>query len=145
MVVIEVPKVDVLAVGEGLLSDIPSTLHYLLSRLLEQDDALLHAERRPTQQEATFFLRRRGDGREGDDVPVATLPAGVFSSIVSRVALALDIDYTGGGHARGVLAQGGWRHECRVFLSKCRESGYWIRIYVRPEPARGAAGATAGR
>ena len=138
MAVIEVPKVDGLAEGEGLVSDIPSTLHYLLSRLLEQDEALLHAEYRRTEQEVTWFVRGRGDGREGEDEAVATLPAGIFSSLVSRVALSLDIDYTSGGHARGVLAQRGRRHECRVFLSRCRESGYWIRVYARLAPPAAA-------
>jgi len=115
-----------------LLSQIYVTLSFLLTRLLSHEEGLLHADyRRGSDQNVTWYVRPRTGGNEQDDVPVAVLPAGAFSSLVARIALAAQIDHQRGGAAPLTLCQNGRRFDCRVFLSKCRESGYWIRLYAR--------------
>jgi hypothetical protein len=107
-------------------------LPFLLTRVLEHEEALLHAEyRRGLDQNVTWYVRQRTDGKDHIDVPVAVLPAGIFSSLVTRIALSAEIDHQRGGAAPLTLSQNGRRFDCRVFLSKCRESGYWIRLYAR--------------
>ena len=129
MSVIEIPTVN----------ELPADLHvprlvlpFLLTRLLEEDEALLHAEhRRDDAPCVTWSVRRRSEGKDGDDRPIAQLPAGIFSSLISRIALMADMDYQRGGAGSMTLTQSGGHFECRVFLSRNRESGYWIRIYSR--------------
>jgi hypothetical protein len=107
-------------------------LPFLLTHLLEHEDALLHAEyRHDGEHTVTWYVRRRSDGKELDDRPIAHLPAGMFSSLVSRIALSADVDYHRGGAGTMTLPQNGRRFECRVFLSRNRESDYWIRVYAR--------------
>jgi hypothetical protein len=126
----------------SIVNDLPADLHvprhvlpFLLSRLLEHDEALLHAERRrDAASSVTWFVRQRSEGKEGDDRPIAQLPAGIFSSLITRIALPADVDYQRGGAGSMTLTQNGQRFECRVFLSRNRESGYWIRIYSRRIP-----------
>ena len=144
MKALEIPKTETLATGDGLLSNIPAVLAFLLTRLLQHEEALLHAEWRGAESEVSWYVRPRGTSGEADDVAVAALPAGIFSSLVSRVALSFDIDYTHGGSGRGILTQGASRHDCRIFLSRCRQTGYWIRIYavaIQPSVSQGADGA----
>jgi hypothetical protein len=115
-----------------LLGDIPASLCFLLSRLLAMEEGLLHADyRHGSEQDVTWYVRRRGDGKEHDDVPVAVLPAGIFSSLVARIALEAGIDHQRGGAGALALSQEGRQFDCRVFLSKCRETGYWVRLYAR--------------
>jgi hypothetical protein len=127
---VEYHRVDAMPDPERVLSEIPRALSFLLTRLLSHDRALLHAECRRGTPEMTWYVRQRTDASEGQDVPVATVPWGIVSSMISRVALAFDIDYTTGGYGRGTLLFEGRRFDCRVFLSKCSDSGYWIRIYA---------------
>jgi hypothetical protein len=130
MNVIDIPIVNELPAD--LLSEIYVSLAFLLTRLLANEEGLLHAEyRHGSEQDVTWYVRLRSDGKEQDDVPVAVLPAGIFSSLVARIALKAEIDHQRGGAAPLMLSQNGRRFDCRVFLSKCRESGYWIRLYAR--------------
>jgi hypothetical protein len=126
--------IDVLPVND-LPADLLSpmrVLPFLLTRLLSSDDALLHADyRHGSDDTVTWYVRQRTGGIDQDDAPVAVLPAGIFTSLVTRIALHADIDHHRGGAAALTLSQNGRRFDCRVFLSKCRESGYWIRLYAR--------------
>jgi hypothetical protein len=126
---LDVPTVNDLP--SDLLGNIPKSLAFLLTRLLTNDEGLLHAERRELNRDVTWYVRHRIDGKDQDDVPVAVLPAGIFSSLVARIALAAEIDHQRGGAAPLTLSHNGRQFDCRVFLSKCRESGYWIRLYAR--------------
>ena len=130
MNVIDIPTVNDLP-GD-LLSNIPVSLSFLLTRLLSSEEGLLHADyRHGSDQNVTWYVRQRDDGKDQHDVPVAVLPAGIFGSLVARIALAAQIDHQRSGAAPLVLSQNLRRFDCRVFLSKCRESGYWIRLYAR--------------
>ncbi len=130
MNVVDVPTVN--GLPGDLLGDIPKSLAFLLTCLLTTEEGLLHAEcRHGCDQDVTWYLRPRTDGNDHDDVPVAALPPGVFSSLVARIALTAGIDHQKGGTAPLALSQNGRHFDCRVFLSKCRESGYWIRLYAR--------------
>jgi hypothetical protein len=108
------------------------TLAFPLTRLLTNEEGLLHADcRHGSDQNVTWYVRQRTGGNDQDDVPVAVLPAGIFSSLVARIALKAEIDHQRGGTGVLTLRQNGRRFDCRAFLSKCRESGYWIRLYAR--------------
>jgi hypothetical protein len=128
--------VDALPDREQVLSDIPRAVGFLLTRLFSHERALLHAERLGPEPErdVTWYVRPRGVPGEGDDAPVAALPAGIFSSIVSRLALAFDIDYTSGGYGRRDVPFEGRRFDCRLFFSRCAASGYWVRLYAAARP-----------
>jgi hypothetical protein len=130
MNVLDIPTVNDLP--EDLLSSIRVSLAFLLTRLLTNEEAMLHAEyRRGCDQEVTWYVRQRTDGKDHDDVPIAVLPAGIFSSLVARIALAAGIDHQRGGTAPLTLSQAGRCFDCQVSLSNCRESGYWIRLSAR--------------
>ncbi len=130
MNVIDIPTVN--ALPEDPLGKIPTSLSFLLTRLLASEEGLLHADyRHGVDQNVTWYVRHRTGGTDQDDVPVAVLPAGIFSSLIARIALAAEIDHQRGGAGPLALSQNGRRFDCRVFLSKCRESGYWIRLYAR--------------
>jgi hypothetical protein len=131
MTTVEIAAVDALPPLEESLGAIPTVLAFLLTRLLREPEALLHAERRRSEAEVAWYLRPRDNEGEGEDVRVASLPAGMFSSLVSRVALMADVDYARGGAGDLELTQGSRKHVCRVFLSRCRASGTWIRVYGR--------------
>jgi hypothetical protein len=127
---IELQRVDMPPEGESALADIPRAIGFLLTRLLSHDQALLHAEYRRTESEVTWYVRARLKAGEGEDEAVATLAAGTFSSILARLAVTFGIDYTTSGCATGTMLLEGRRFDCRIFLSKCKASGYWIRIYT---------------
>jgi len=130
MNVIDIPTVN--ALPADLLGNIPASLAFLLARLLAHEEGLLHADyRHGADQNVTWYVRQRTGGKDQDDVPVAVLPAGIFGSLVARIALAARIDHQRSGAAPLTPAQNGRRFDCQVFLSKCRESGYWIRLYAR--------------
>jgi hypothetical protein len=130
MTVIDIPIVNDLPAD--LLGNIRASLAFLLTRLLTGEEGLLHADyRHGSDQNVTWYVRQRNDGKDQDDVSVAVLPAGIFSSLVARIALEAQIDHQRSGAAPLTLSQNGRRFDCRVFLSKCRESGYWIRLYAR--------------
>src|SRR4051812_995686 len=117
-----------------LLSKIYVTLAFLLTRLLASEEGLLHADyRHGGDQDVTWYVRPRKDGNDQDDVPVAVLPAGIISSLLARIALMAGLDHQRGGTGPLTLWQNGRRFDCQVSLSKCRESGYWIRLYARGE------------
>jgi hypothetical protein len=134
MVEIEHQRVDTISDGEGVLANIPRALGFLFTRLFTRDDggALLHAEHRAGEAEVVWYVRPRGDGVDGADAPVATLPATSFSSMISRVAIAFDVNYITGGAGRGTILFEGRRFDCTVFLSRNRATGYWIRLYAVP-------------
>ena len=71
-------RVDVLPDREGVLSDIPRAVGFLLTRLFSHERALLHAERlgAESERDVTWYVRPRGPSGEGQDVPAAALPAG---------------------------------------------------------------------
>jgi hypothetical protein len=96
-----------------LPSDLLVPLHvlpFLLTRLLEYEEALLHAEyRRNGEPLVTWYVRPRRDGQELDDRVIAQLPSGIFSSLVSRIALMADVDYQRGGAASLTPMQKGCR------------------------------------
>ena len=123
-------RVDDMPDRERVVSEIPRAVGFLLTRLLSAHQALLHAEDRHTEADVTWYVRPRGPQGEGEDVPVATLPAGIFSSIAARLALAFGIDYTTGGYGQGAILFEDRRFDCRVFISKCAASGYWVRVYA---------------
>ena len=116
--------------AEQALSDIPRALGFVLTRLLSHDRALLHAEHRRPEPAVTWYVRRRSESAEGEEVPVAALPSGTFTSMVTRVALLFGVDYRTGGRGRGILSFEGRRFDCVVFLSRRPESGSWIRLYA---------------
>lgn len=132
MNVLDVPKVA--ALPSDPLGAIRVVLAFLLTQLLATRHATLHADyRHGVDETVTWYVRRQADdgSDEGDDVPVASLPAGTFSSLVARVALAAGIDHQTRGDATLALRQDGQTFVGRVSLSKCKQSGYWIRLYTR--------------
>ena len=142
MAEIEIYRVDVMPDREQVLGDIPRAVGFLLTRVLslgqDHGQALLHAEARHAEPEVTWYLRRRGGEGEGEDSPVGTVPIGILSSVLARLALAFDIDYVAGGCGRGTIVFEGRRFDCRVFLSKSAACGYWIRFYVATAKPPGA-------
>ncbi len=128
---IEVPKVEALAQAGEPLEHVLTVRHFLLTALLKHDDALLHAEHRRPAPDVTWYVRPRSDEHEGDDEAIAVLPSAILQSVAARLAVLLEIDYKEGGQGRAVLSQDGRRYDCRVFLSNCRASGYWVRVYAR--------------
>ena len=129
--VIEVRRVESLAeVGEPL-EQVATVLYFLLTSLLKQKEGLLHAEHRRPQSEVTWYVRPRADGNEGHDGPVAILPAAILQSCTARMAMALDLSHIEGGYRKAVFSLEGRRHECSVYVSNCRQSGCWMRIYAR--------------
>jgi len=131
MTAIEIPKVVSLnGVGDPL-EHILTVFHFLLTSLLNREQALLHAEYLRPAADSTWYLRPRSSDGEGVDEPVATLPSAIVSSCAARLALAMEFHHTEGGAGRLMLTQGSRRHDCRVFLSNCRGSGFWIRVYGR--------------
>ena len=131
MTTLEIPKVESLAAIGDPLEHVADVLHFLLTALLRYDQALLHAEYRRPAANTIWYLRARTNDHEGDDATLAVLPSAIVPSCAARLALALDMDHKAGGHRRAVLSQEGRQHECRIFLSNCRESGYWIRLYAK--------------
>jgi len=131
MTTIEIPKVESLATVGDPLEHILEVLHFLLSSLLSHDHALLHAEYRRPATHTVWYLRPRTHEQEGEEETLAVLPSAVLQSCAARLAVHMSVSHTEGGHGRLVLRQQGRRHECRVFLSNCRDSGVWIRVYGR--------------
>jgi hypothetical protein len=129
MVEVKLPRFDTLP-EEGVLGSIPATMGYLLTQLLTRERALLHAESLRPEEEVTCYVRPRREKTDGEDEAVATLPRPVFISIVARLALMFEIDFVDGGRGDGVVLFEGRRFKCRMFLSRCKESGYWIRFYA---------------
>jgi hypothetical protein len=136
VVEIEIPRFDRLP-EEGVLADIPAVMGYWVTRLLTREQALLHAESLRPEEDVTLYVRPRREKTEGKHEAVVTVPRAVFISIVARLALMFEIDYVDGGRGDGVVLFEGRRFLCRVFLSRCKQSGYWIRFYanvVEDEP-----------
>ncbi len=131
MATIEIPKVETIEGVGDPCEHIVTVFHFLLTSLLRREQALLHAEYRRPAAEAIWYLRPRTKGSEGNDETIAVLPSALLQSCAARLALALDLGYKEGGHGRVEMVQDGRRHDCRVFLSNCRDSGYWIRVYGR--------------
>src|ERR1043166_2241023 len=131
MATIEIPKVDSLDGAGDPCEHIVTVFHFLLTSLLSREQALLHAEYRRPAIEAALYLRPRTKDHEGDDETVAVLPSAILQSCAARLTLALDLSHIEGGHARVEMVQEGRRHDCSVYLSNCRDSGCWIRIYGR--------------
>jgi hypothetical protein len=127
---IELHRVDVMPDQESVTASIPRAMAFLLTRLLSQGQGLLYAEWDRVEPEVTWYVRKREPEREGEDLVLATLPAGLFSSMIARLAVTFDIDYTSSGCGMGTMLFEGRRFECHVFLSKCAASGYWIRVYA---------------
>ena len=127
---IELRRVDVMPDNESVTASIPRAIGFLLTRLLSQGQALLYAEWDRVKPEVTWYVRKREPKREGEDVVLATVPAGLFSSMIARLAMTFDIDYTTGGCGKGTMLFEGRRYQCVVFLSKCAATGYWIRVYA---------------
>jgi hypothetical protein len=131
MTTIEIPKVESLdGVGDPC-EHILTVFHFLLTSLLSREQALLHAEYRRPAAETTWYLRPRTKDAEGDDEPLAVLPSSLLQSCAARLALTLDLSHIEGGYGRLQMTQEGRRHDCSVYLSNCRHSGCWIRVYGR--------------
>jgi hypothetical protein len=129
MVEVEIPRYDELP-AEGVLANIPAVMGYCVTQLLTREQALLHAESLRPEEEVTCYVRPRRDKTDGEDEAVVTVPRAVFISIVARMALMFEIDFVDGGRGDGVVLFEERRFACRVFLSRCKESGYWIRFYA---------------
>jgi hypothetical protein len=131
MTAIEIPKVDSLEGVGDPCEHILTVFHFLLTSLLSREQALLHAEYRRPAADTTWYLRPRTKDSEGDDETLAVLPPALLQSCAARLALTLDLSHKEGGYGRLQMTQEGRRHDCSVYLSNCRESGYWIRVYGR--------------
>jgi hypothetical protein len=131
MTTIEIPNVESLASVGDPLENVATVFHFLLTTLLGREQALLHAEYRRPAADTAWYLRPRTREHEGDDETIAVLPSAILQSCAARLAIALEISHIEGGHGHVVLTQEGRQHDCRVFLSNCRESGCWIRVYGR--------------
>jgi hypothetical protein len=130
MVEVKIPRFDKLP-EEGVLGNIPAVMGYWVTQLLTREQALLHAESLCPEEDVTLYLRPRREKTDGEDEAVVRVPRAVFISIVARMALMFEIDFVDGGRGDSVVLFEGRRFKCRVFLSRCKESGYWIRIYAR--------------
>jgi len=128
---IEVPVVKSLGEVGDPCENIVGALHFLLSALIGRREALLHAEWLRPAEDVVWFLRSREDGSEGSDERIATFPSAVSHSCISRLALSMGMSHIIGGHGRAALVQDGQRHECSIYLSNCKESGSWIRVYAK--------------
>ena len=129
MATIEVPRVETLdGVGDPC-EQILTVFHFLLTSLLSREQALLHAEYRRPAADTTWYLRPRTKDAEGDDETLAVLPSAFLQLCAARLALAMDLSHIEGGHGRVQMTQDGRRHDCSVYLSNCRDSGCWIRVY----------------
>ena len=126
---IEIPLVKSLAEVGDPCENIVATLHFLLGALMSRGEALLHAEWLRPAEEVTWFLRSRDGGKEGADESLAVLPSAVSHSCISRLALITNLSYITGGRSQATLIQHGHRHACSIYLSNCKESGSWIRVY----------------
>ena|SRR5882724_6630607 len=131
MTTIKIPKVESLDNIGDPLEQVLTVFHFLLTALLQRDRALLHTEHRPPAGETVWYLRDRTGEREGEDEKLIVLPSAFVSSCAARLAVALGINHAEGGYGHCEMSQEGRRHDCRVFLSKCKDSGYWIRVYGR--------------
>lgn len=129
MTTIEIPKVETLEGIGDPCEHIITVFHFLLTSLLSRNQALLHAEYRRPEAKTTWYLRPRAPDLEGEDEPLVVLPSGILLSCAARLALVLDLSHKEGGRGRFELVQGKRRHDCHVFLSNCKESGHWIRVY----------------
>ena len=129
MTTIEIPAVESLdGVGDPC-EHVLTVFHFLMTSLLKHERALLHAEWRRPQAETAWYLRRRASELEGDDEQLMVLPSAIVSSCVARLAVTLGINHAEGGFGDFEMRQGSRRHICRVFLSRFKDSGYWIRVY----------------
>ena len=128
---IEFPLVKSLTEVGDPCENIVATLHFLLSALVSRSEALLHAEWLRPAEDVTWFVRSRNKVEEGPDERLAVLPAAVSHSCISRLALATNLSHIAGGHSRATLVQEGQRHACSIYLSNCKESGSWIRVYAK--------------
>src|SRR4051812_7789886 len=98
MNVIDIPIVN--DVSAGLVGNVRASLGFLLTRLLMNEEGLLHADyRHGCEESVTWYVRRRKDGKEQEDEAVAVLPGGIFSSLAARIALLAEIDHQHGGAA----------------------------------------------
>jgi hypothetical protein len=131
MTSIEIPKVESLEGMADPCENVQFVLHFLLTKLLGREQGLLHAEYRRPDPKSVWYLRTRGDEFEGEDETVAVLPSAILQSCAARLALTMDLSHKEGGYGRLEMRQEGRRYECRVYLSNCRESGCWIRVYGR--------------
>ena len=127
---IELHRVDVMPDQESVAATIPRAMEFLLTRLLTQGQALLLAKWQRAEPEVTWYVRKRGPENDGEDVAVATVPWAIFSSMLARLAVMFEIDYTTGGYGQGTMMFEGRRFKCHVFLSKCRATGYWLHMYA---------------
>jgi hypothetical protein len=130
MVEVKIPRFDKLP-EEGVVGNIPAVMGYWLTQLLTREQALLHAESLRPDEDVTLYLRPRREKTDGDDEAVVTVPRAVFISIVARMALMFEINFVDGGRGDSVVLFEERRFKCRVFLSRCKESGYWIRMYAQ--------------
>ena len=130
-ITIEITRVESLENVGNPLENIATIFNFLLTSLLRREHALLHVEVRRLATDTAWYLRSRTKEGESDDEIVAVLPSAIVSSCAARLAVAMGIHHTDGGHGRVVLSQGGRRQDCLVFLSNCRDSGFWIRVYAQ--------------
>jgi hypothetical protein len=128
---IEIPRVESLEGIADPCENIPFVLHFLLTKLLGHEQGLLYAEYRRPDPESAWYLRTRSKDFEGEDEKVAVLSSAILQSCAARLALTLDLSHKEGGYGRLEMTQEGRRYECRIYLSNCRESGYWIRVYAK--------------
>ncbi len=127
--IFEVPKIEKLPGNP--LEEIPTACHFILNHVFAHEQSLLQAEHRLPENEVVFHLRPRTDLEDGLDARVVAVPAQVLHSLAARLALTMEIDHSEGGHGRLVITREGNRRKCRIFLSNCRATGCWIRIYAR--------------
>lgn len=131
MTTIEIPKVESLDGLGDPCEHILTVFHFLLTSLLSREQALLHAEYRRPDAETVWYLRSRTKDEEGKDEIIAVLPSAILQSCAARLAITLNLSHKEGGSGQLAMVQTGRRHDCRVYLSNCRDSGYWIRVYGR--------------
>ena len=131
MVTIEVPRIITLDGLGDPCEHIVTVFHFLLTHLLSREQALLHAEYKRPDPITTWYLRPRTKDREGEDEALAILPSAILQSCAARLALALNLSHIEGGYGRLELVQEDRRQDCTVYLSNCRNSGCWIRVYGR--------------
>ncbi len=124
---IEVPEVAELS---GAEFDVVTYAHFLLTRLLRHDTALLHGQFRDGT--GIWLLRQRPNGTEGSDEAIARIDSkGDFRMVLARFGFFYMAVQLYGGFARRVLIHRGRQYGCNIYMSNDNWTGYWIRVYAR--------------
>lgn len=129
---IDVPQVTQLPELSGFGESPIGFADMVLTSLLTHDEALLHAEHRPTcpqDDSVSWFVRPK----EGDleDLEMAVSPTlGSFNAVLTRFSEHYMDGVKTHGYSQKILRQDTRIHRCHFYLSNSPESGIWLRVFA---------------